>query len=381
MGYEIFQFIILILIIMVIIIYIPFLYIIIKNYFVYQTRINSLLLRITFCFGFAYTYDFLRVGFFIFNWYLYPFADLTGYCVKYMLFLIGFYYEARLISILNKNSGNEMKFENIRKTIHLVFIGCFFAICLLTIKQTEVSPSGLYTFAPSVGLFLPMTIFFGIVSTILVFMAAKLVLNTKEKEVKKRVIITVLFFGFLTLINYLNIRNFILFPYDYPYILFFISYILILLGCLLFASLKFKGLLEVLNLYFNIDSLYVISEKGEFILSHDFKEMDSEEVHTSRKEMLGGFIYAITRGVGLALKIDAKVNLLDFGDLKLVIEQGKYTYVVLLINEYSPIFEEKIIKIVNEIENSFESDLKTINKEISEQKKEEILKLIYNLLR
>ena len=356
--------------------------ILLKNFYRYQTRINNLLIRITFCFGFGSFYDFLRVNFFIFSWYLYPFADKLAYCVKFFLYMVALYYEARLMSILMKNARQEIKHEKIRKAIHLVFIATFFIICLLTIQQSAVSPSGLFTYATTVRLFWPLTFLFVIVFTFLGAMALRVFKNTKEREIKKRVGITLVFFGLLTSIGYINIRNFVYIPWDYPYILFYAIFVIIILGSLVISFLKFPELLEVLNLYFNVSSLYIIKENGEFIFSHDLIEEELlEEIASSRKEMLGGFIYAISRGVGLALKIDAKVNLLDFGDFKLVIEQGNLVYGVLLINEYSPILEERLIKIIKEFESKFKDDIVNWNGKLSDDKKRAIKTMLYKLLR
>jgi len=296
--------------------------------------------------------------------------------------MVALYYEARLMSILMKNARIEIKHEKIRKVVHLVFIATFFIICLLTIQQSSVSPSGLFTYATSDRLFWPLTVLFVIVFVFLGAMALKVFKNAKEGEIKKRVGITLMFFGLLTSIGYVNIRNFIYIPWDYPYILFYSIFIIALLGSLVISFLKFPELLEVLNLYFNVSSLYLIKENGEFIFSHDLIEEGLlEEIASSRKEMLGGFIYAISRGVGLALKIDAKVNLLDFGDFKLVIEQGNFVYGVLLINEYSPILEERLIKIIYQFESKFKDDIINWNGKLSDEKKENIKKLIYKLLR
>lgn len=382
MVYETLQISILILIFVIIGVTIPYIVILLKNFYKYQTRINNLLVRITFCFGFGSFYDFLRVSFFIFSWYLYPFADKLAYCVKFFLYMVALYYEARLMSILMKNARIEIKHEKIRKVVHLVFIATFFIICLLTIQQSSVSPSGLFTYATSDRLFWPLTVLFVIVFVFLGAMALKVFKNAKEGEIKKRVGITLMFFGLLTSIGYVNIRNFIYIPWDYPYILFYSIFIIALLGSLVISFLKFPELLEVLNLYFNVSSLYLIKENGEFIFSHDLIEEGLlEEIASSRKEMLGGFIYAISRGVGLALKIDAKVNLLDFGDFKLVIEQGNFVYGVLLINEYSPILEERLIKIIYQFESKFKDDIINWNGKLSDEKKENIKKLIYKLLR
>lgn len=382
MVYEILQISILILLFILIGIMIPFIMILLTNFYKYQTRINNLLVRITFCFGFGTFYDFLRVGFFIFSWYLYPFADKLAYCVKFFLYMIGLYYEAQLMSILMKNAGQEFKYEKRRNMIHLALISTFFIICLLTIQQSPVSPSGLFTYATTVILFWPFTILFLIVFIDLGLMASKVVMNTKEREIKKRVTITFLFFGLLTGIGYFNLRNFIFITYDYPYLLFYTIFIIALMGSLLISFLKFPELLEALNLYFNISSFYLIKENGEFIFNYDFiKEGLVEEISSSRKEMLGGFIYAISRGVGLSLKIDAKVNLLDFGDLKLVIEQGNLVYGVLLINEFSPILEERLKKIVREFENKFIGDLNNWNGKLADEKMDKIKELVFKLLR
>ncbi|NHI94647.1 MAG: hypothetical protein EAX96_19300 [Candidatus Lokiarchaeota archaeon] len=381
MGYEIIHLIIFILIGVMVGIYFPTITILIKNFYRFKTRINNYLLRISFCFGFGTFTNLFRILFFIYPMYLYPFADKLAYCVKLILYTIGLFYEVRLIEILYKNSGQKLQIEQFRKIIHTFFIASISIICLFTVEKSPISPSGLYTYTINAGLFWVLTSLILTVFFFIIIMARKVFINTKTIEIKKRLTIALTLFAFLTFEGYLNVRYFSWLPYGYPFIIFDVIFLIVLLGGILVAFVKFPDLLEVLNIYFNVGSIYIIKENGEFIYSEDFLDKSSEDVVYSRKELLGGFIFAISRGVGLALKTDAKVSAIDFGNLKLIIEQGMHVYGVLIVKDYSPILEERLLKIINQFEKKFQKDLEKSTEKLSDNKKEEIKQLIDNLLR
>jgi len=130
---------------------------------------------------------------------------------------------------------------------------------------------------------------------------------------------------------------------------------------------------------FLIKEIFLIHESTGLLISH---VSSSEKVKSADGDIISGMLTAIKEFVSESFRSDSgSENLyeIQYGDSKIVLERGLYTYIALVYSGQEPAgFQEKLTNLSNEIHNDFNKKLREFNGDVSKLSKVEtkILKFI-----
>jgi len=125
-----------------------------------------------------------------------------------------------------------------------------------------------------------------------------------------------------------------------------------------FLFLKYPNFLESFNVYLNLKKLHIIKNNGHLVYSYDFFNAEQQDMGTHRNLLLGGIIYAITKGMPISMEMDNEIKSLQFGSETLVIGNGKEVFAVLEVLTNADILESKLNRFITIFEETYLKDLK-----------------------
>lgn len=120
---------------------------------------------------------------------------------------------------------------------------------------------------------------------------------------------------------------------------------------------KYPDFLEFIGVYFDIKSIYLINNKGDTIYRFDFQSIDHDLPPNSRDLVLGGFIYAISRGLKHIVDVPGELETLKIGNVTIFLTHGKYIFGTLFATENTPILIQKLVAFVKNVENKYRTIL------------------------
>ena len=377
------QVVILVLLILIIGMFAPPGFMIVKNYLEFPSRINNYVIKVCICFGFGIIYDLLRLIPLIFFIPIDPFVDQFAFCAKMFLFLLGIYFEFQILFIFLKNAGHQIKHEEIVRALFLTFALVFGTLCIPFSFRSSPDLIGIYGYQLNATVFLIMFLILIPVMFYAIIQSKSLIEKVKDKKTNNKFILAVILFAGITLEGLNTLRPSIILNFYYLNIIFDLS---ILLGIIIagtIAIIKYPDLMDATNEYFNINSIYIIKNNGDLLYSYELLEDNPEDAYSPRKLLLGGFIFAISQGVEEALKVDKRISSINLGKgtHNLIIKYGKYTIGVLFIKEASPLFEDKLMKFINNFEILHKHELENWRGKIADIREEDLKIFIKDLFR
>ncbi len=312
------------------------------------------------------------------------FMDKFNYIVKIALIYLSVPITFQMVVVINKLSGHELKKEFLIYTIVFFYVflsGFFFLVNMFGIYEISPNEIGFYTYQTDQTQYL--IIFFFVI-----FFAIYLIYLTINflKEIKnKRLLIvfaqfcfifcTIIVERFLIIGIYFTSPNTVeLFTVD----LFFVAFILVFAASF---TIIFPDYIESITAYFSVKSLYLIRNNGQLIYDIDFKKGQYSETFSSKKLLLGGFIYSIAYGLEDSYVLGKTVNTVDFGDLILLFKHGKHVFGVLFVAEQTPLIHEKLIKFIDMFESTYKKELENWRGNVGLFETEKMKNLIFSIFK
>ena len=349
----------------------------------FPSKINKNVIKVSICFGFGISYDLLRLIPLIFSIPIDPFVDQFAFCVKFFLFLLGIYYEFQIQFIFLKNAGYKIKHEELIRALFITFILTFSTLSIPFSFRSTPDLIGIYRYELNAIVFLIMLIFLIPVMIYVAYQTKSLIDKVKDKTTSNKFIIAIILFVTIAIERFITIRPSLIFNFNYFNTIVDLS---ILMGIAIAATMtfiKYSDIMEATNEYFNINSIFIIKNNGDLLYSYELLEDNPEDTYSPRKLLLGGFIYAISQGVEEALKVDKKIAsiILGKGTYNLIIKYGKYTIGVLFIKETSLIFENKLMRFINNFEILHKQELENWRGKIADIREDDLKIFIKDLFR
>lgn len=343
-----------------------------KNFFKKITKLNSYVLYIVTGLGIGIFYDTIRLQIFFLSIPIPQFIDQFLFCIKILFFFVAVYYEVRLTALILKNSGQELRYDKILKgsLISLIIIFTFLSVLL---SYPLPSPGmGIYTFKIAFSFYIVITVFILSLFTYMFNKTRKIYKIIKDNNVKSRFTLAIAVFVPLTLERILSDRPFVLFPYGYMDIVFDLTVLLVIVSIGVTMLIIFPDIIESINAYFSVISLYLIKDNGSLLYSHQFKVKEKEDTYSASNLLLAGFLFTVRRGIESAMGLHSELRTLDYGENILLIGYGEYLFGVIVCSDYSPLIEEKLDKFLKRIESRYKEQLKDWKGKISFLKEDEM---------
>ncbi|MFX1449449.1 MAG: hypothetical protein ACFFCM_01320 [Promethearchaeota archaeon] len=332
----------------------------------YNTETNFLLIILFLSLGLGIIYDCVRILFFTIFGTFDANLDKNGFAMKFFLICLASSIITRIIFKYSELSGHKTEKSLFFRRFYVIIMIIFSALNMFTIYPSIFYEElGFYILNVN---FIIRLLNYSFYIPLFIFIIGRsgVILNEiKNKKTQKRVIFPVIFLGILTIersfsIGYLSpiIESYSIIIIDYL----FLSLILI---CLCLFVFKYPDTMEAISTYFSIKSVYLIRTNGNLIFEFDFDKPIPQYPYTSKRLILAGFIYAVSKGFKAILEFDRDIKTINFWDVSLQFEHGKYIFGVLFTTETSPKIAEKLKKFITKFEDSYDQELKDWKGELS----------------
>ncbi|MFX1450366.1 MAG: hypothetical protein ACFFCM_05965, partial [Promethearchaeota archaeon] len=348
------------------------------------TPINQYLMLFLFTMGYGICFDCYRVISIHLIGFVPEFVDKFNYIAKVALIFFSVLVVFQIVVFLNQLSGHKIKKGFLIEKINFIYFflsGFFSLINMFYIYKISPNELGFYTYQIDFSEYL--IIFFFVI-----FFAIYLIYNTIIflKEIKKRrllIIMSLFSFNFCSLIieRFVIIGIYAVFPNTVELFTFDIFILALIMGFSACFTLIIPDYLESISAYFSVKSLYLVRNNGQLIYEIDFTKEYYFEPFSSKKLLLGGFIYSIKYGLEDSFILGKTVNSIDFGDLKLLFKPGKYVFGVLFVSEQTPLIQEKLTKFIDLFESNYKIDLENWSGNVGKFETEEMKNLIFRIFK
>ncbi len=365
----------------VIIFYLISLLRVIIEYLKNRTNINQTFVIMFSSIGYGVLYDCIRILNFLVSGYFNVYFDKISFLFKLPTVLIAYSFLARILFKFMEVSG-----YNIKKyiPIRIFFLGMFIILSFLNLftyyQSYFYDLFGFYMYMVNPILRIIIYFLYTPFFLILGIKGMKLLSEIENKVIKRRITCMFTFFGILIMGRLYNLGYFSPFSnYMSTYIIDFLI-ISISLFCLCSFAIKYPELLQLISTYFSVKSVYIIQKNGTLIFDHDFKEEISQHPISPKQILLGGFIYAVNKGLKSFFDLTGEINVINFGKLIALIKHGKYIFVILSASENTPTIQQKLNLLIEKFETLYEYELENWTGP-SIFKSEDVKKLIYESFR
>lgn len=318
------------------------------------TQLNFALFIAFTSLGFGIFFDCIRTLFFMFSDSIWVYGDEVCYYLKIFLLFVGVSAILRIISLLNKQSGQKNRHET---NIRYFYIAATVIISILNFyfheKTNPVSSGflmGFYTYQISPYLYLLILILYIPLIIYLSFKIRVLLGNVKKQILKKEVLLLGLVIAALINERNLNIAAYLIFD---PIAILFIEFsIIAAISIIVFIlSLKFPNLIDDVSAFFNLKAIYLLRKHGGNILFEmNFK---SKTPSTPDRLLMGGFLYAISSGLEEAFHVGGEIKKIKVGETTLLFEYGDHVYGLLFVSERVPFLHHKLKMVIQKVEENF----------------------------
>ena len=337
--------------------FIPAAVIIYRNLTKFQSKVNDLITRISAFLGISISYDSLRLIFFIFDLPIPHFYDQVGYCLKLLVIYLALYYEFRLLNILMNSSNHEFKYEQIIRFFFNLLISIAALGSTFTSYPTETSPFGFNIYKMNDFLLYGLMGSTLIIFIYILFQSRIFFQEIKNKRTRKLLLVVFCLVGILTVDRVVSCGTIVGHIHYYS----FIPKIVITLTISTVMSiffLKYPNFLESFNVYLNLKALHVIKNNGHLVYSYNFFNEEEQDMGTQRNLLLGGIIYAVTKGMPISMETENEIKVLEFGEEILLLGNGKEVFAVLEVLVNADILESKLNSFIALFEETYLEDLK-----------------------
>ncbi len=294
----------------------------------------------------------------------------------------------RVVFILNRQSGHQVKYNSFLRYFLLGAIGVISAVNVFTMNPESIAgfPESIagytfYTFR------INEILFYSIIALSIPFMILLSIrLRIILKEIRNRTIknqLMLLGFIFITLIleRYYNMGHFVL-PHSFNGLLVEFSLITFSAIIALVIFLKYPNLLELISTYFCVKSIYVIKKKGgQLLFGYDFHEAGKKDFTEPENLLLGGFLYAISRGLEITLKLSGDLELIQIENNYLIFKQGRFVVGLVFATEDLPTTQLNLLLFLQNFEKHYETKLRQWKGDLSEFHTDIVMNWIYEIFR
>ena len=372
---EIIELALMLLMITVLSTYLIILIIFYKNFKSYRVKITVITLIILVCFGAGSIYDFTWLFFCIFDINADSFPGKVGFCCKIILFLAALYYDNRLLTLYLKNADIKVKHDLYQKYFHLALIWIYSAIAIITIQKGPTDLFGYFSYMIDFHSVIILFFIFIAITSNLILKSIPLSKGIKNKKSRQKITIALFLFGYLTIERFFSISPIMAVFYNALTNLIVLSVNLVFIISVILILFKYPNILEEIGSLFSVKTVILFNKKGDLLLNYQL--ITSSQ---SRKNLLlGGFIQALTQSSKKEKIFDANINIVDFGDLKLIIKQGERTYGVLIVRNVSLLLQEKLEILISQFEGFHEKEYINWKADISSLNPDKTVDFIFEL--
>ncbi len=143
----------------------------------------------------------------------------------------------------------------------------------------------------------------------------------------------------------------------------FATFIAILGVCLVFYGFSAFSSFTDINWKEKLRELYVISEAGICLYAFSFEKLDPMEVGNT--DLIAGGFSGVRMLLAEMLQTPENLRIIDYQNLKIMLEQREGIVFILVIKEESPFLSYKLKTFASEFQRFFGDVLKTWNNELS----------------
>ncbi len=345
------------------------------NYKNYQVKITIYSLIVLLCFGLAVAYDFARLFSFMFHLPAEGFPGKIGFCVKIFLFLMGLYYENRLLVLYLHNAEIPVKYDDFQKNFHIGLIVIYSIIATITIHKGPTDPFGYFNYTVEPFSFLILFFICLVIAGHLMIKGGTWIRKIKNRGTKGKVIFILAFFSYMSLERFFSFSPIITSYYSpFTQLITFSSDLTV--GVLVIIMLLvYPQIVEEMGSLFSVQSVLLFNKNGELLLNFHL----TTRIQSRKNLLLGGFIQALTQSSEEEKIFNSNINVIDFGDLKLIIKLGNRVYGVLLVKNNSRLLEERLEVLINQFEGLHEKEFLDWNAALNSINIDKTIEYIFEL--
>jgi len=346
-----------------------------------KTELVKIVLLILISLGYGVVYEAFRLLTFI---GLFPYLrilDIIGYYFVIFLTLLSFNLMFRILLILSRQSGNKLKHGQLIRNVFIILLIGFSGVNILTYFETSPIELGFFEFITSPILFYILLICYIPFFFYIYVKMSRLFNNVTNKRILFQVRVVVIFFGIFMVERFLDMGGGLVFPVSFLRVVVEFTFISILFSICVAFILRDPDFYDNLSSYFCVKSIYLLRKSGQMLFGYNFQEEESEINFTSDQLLIGGFIYAISNGLKMSLKLEGEVDEIDIGETTLIIEHGEKTFAILFVSEHTEKLHQKIQTFIKTFEKQFDEELTNWTGDISSFHSEKTQKIIFDIFK
>ena len=358
------------------------------RFFKYEMQINRLLIVAIGGIEFGILVDCFRISSFLFFGIIEPATDNFFFVIKFFLFWVGLAAMVRVVMILSRQSGHEVKYESILRYSILAGLGTFSLLNLFTHETTPLSginsfsgAGSFYLYQINQGLFIAILIFSFPVLVLLAVQLNKILKEVRDKPLAKQTLLLGLLFVLLVGERYFNLGHYFI-PLSLTTFLIELSIVTFVSVSALLVFFTNPDFLEALSTYFCVRSIYMIMKKGgQLLFGYDFQKEIQKNVLSPDQLLLGGFVYAVSRGLEMSIQPGATIDTIQVGDMNLIFKHSKYVIGLAFISEDIPLVHFNLLLLMQRFERTYEKELEMWTGDLSAFETDMPKQWIYELFR
>ena len=346
----------------------------------HRTQVNQLIIGAYFGLAFGLLWECYRILAFVFTGSVDVPFDQFAFAIKFALVLLAVYAIISLLSILSRHSGQEVKHQSFIKSFYFLAAIVFSTLNGFTYYPSELNEFGFYIYQVHPILAVIVLAFYIPGTIYVLFIGGLFIKKIKKKSFYRRMIVLAAVFGSLLVERYLHVIFYPLFSTYIGVIMDLVVMVIAAIGS--FLLFKNISILEEISVYFCVRSIYLISKTGgQMIYGCDLQEVDAEDPLAPDRLLLGGFIFAVTQGLGNSLRTTKEIEIIKFGDITLLFKYTAYLFGVVLVSETVPLVHKKLGILVEKVEDHYKDALENWTGNLSQFKSEEINQWVIEIFR
>ena len=354
--------------------------IIITNFFKNRTELNQLLIVAYFGMGFGTLTEDIILQFLLLLNIKVILYDQMFFFMQIFFLGVGISAVLKMSIVFNESSGHKVKLGMALRIIYISIPIIFSILTVMSHYKTPVNEFGYSYYQMN-----PYLTSFMILSYIPLLIYLVIQQTAYLKQVKRELRLKSVFLAFfLAIIPVVRIVHLSYYPLlgNSPFIMILFHTVMIILllpfAIMVLYDLKF---LETLFSFFAVNALFIIKDSGQTIFGYNFKSLENKEYFSRQQLLLGGFLYAISKGLENTLYFHGKLKTIEIGDTSLLIRNGTHVFAVLFTSEVNQIIKEKLENFLTEFEITYQQELKDWTGAISNFDNTQFINLVLKYFR
>jgi len=347
------------------------------------TRLWILLLL--FSFGIGILGESLQnISVILFNVSFTPFIEAIFF-LKRTLGYIGGITIIQLAYIYIRKAGFSLKYTKIMRNMTGIVVPFFVVINLFTSVPFPINEYGLSQCQISILLIPILYLVYIPVTSITVYNINKIIKEIQNQKTAKVLRFLVFSLILLAFSEIITSHSFYMFGNGIYSHIFNYSLRLAYSLCLLVIISKYRYFLDLIETYFDLRAIYVISKGGITMFEYKFEHIgrkppiNKKLIKLSEMVVLGGFVYVIAKGFEQMMNIAGEIRSLQIGDMTIYFAFGESIFSILFTTQENNLLRDKLQEYVEKIEEYNNGTLKNWNRAITEYiKPDNIMKRLVN---